>query len=227
MTGSILIAEDHAPTRYLRARVLTDAGYPIVESGCAATTVGAIMEGGSAIGLVLLDIGLPDGNGFDVCSQIKTTHPNLPIVLISAVYRTAHARREGLGAGADAYVVEPIPPARLLKLIRALTRPGQTTAGSPKAVFGTTMNGIIVWANEQAAALVNLGVRGVQGRDLLAFFNGDRARVRAEMAAAAAGEVCDFEASLRPRERKPVSVRVDLAASLHGQPADLEWTIEP
>ena len=68
-------------------------------------------------------------------------------------------------------------------------------------------------ANETAAALMNTGVRAMQGRDLLTFFNGDRARVRAEMTSAAAGQVCDFEASLRPRERKPLSVRVDLAAS--------------
>lgn len=94
------------------------------------------------------------------------------------------------------------------------------------STFGTTKNGIIVRANAQAAALVNVGVRGVQGRDLLAFFNGDRARVRAEMASAAAGEACDFEASLRPRDRKPVSVRVNLAAPLDGHPADLEWIIE-
>jgi DNA-binding response OmpR family regulator len=226
MMGSILIAEAHAPTRYLRARVLTDAGYSILESGCAAGTVSAIVDGGPAIGLVLLDVGLPDGNGFDVCSQIKAIRPDLPVVLISAVYRTAHARREGLVAGADAYVVEPTPPARLVKLIGALTTAGQATAESPRALFGTTKDGIIIWANEQAAALVNIGVRAVQGRDLLAFFNGDRARVRTEMASAAAGQVCDFDASLRPRERKPFSVRVDVAAALDQGPSELEWTIE-
>ena len=132
MMGSILIAEDHAPTRYLRARVLTEAGYSILESGCAATTVGAIKDGGPAIGLVLLDVGLPDGNGFDVCSQIKTTRPHLPVVLISAVYRSPHARRDGLGAGADAYIVDPTPPARLVKLIQALTAPEQA-CGSPES----------------------------------------------------------------------------------------------
>jgi CheY-like chemotaxis protein len=226
MMGSILIAEDDAPTRFLRARTLTDAGYSILESRCAASTVAAIVDGGSAIGLVLLDVGLPDGNGFDVCSQIKATRPDLPVVLISAVYRTAYARREGLGAGADAYLVEPTAPARLVKLIQALTVMGEARTGSPRAAFGTTKDGIIVSANESAAALVNVGLRAVLGRDLVAFFNGDRARVRAEMASATAGQVCDFGASLRPRERKPLSVRVDLAASLEGGPTELEWTIK-
>lgn len=225
MMGSILIAEDHAPTRYLRARVLTEAGYSILESGCAATTVGAIKDGGLAIGLVLLDVGLPDGNGFDVCSQIKTTRPHLPVVLISAVYRSPHARRDGFGAGADAYIVDPTPPARLVKLIQALTAPEQA-AVRPRAALVTTPHGIIVWADERAAALLNVGARALQGRDLLVFFNGDRARVRAEMASAAAGQVCDLEASLRPRDRKPVSVRVDLAVSLDGSPGELEWTVE-
>jgi hypothetical protein len=159
-------------------------------------------------------------------SGAAVRRPDLPVVLISAVYRTAYARRDGLGAGADAYVVEPTPPDRLVKLIRAPTTPGQANVERPRAVFGTTKNGIIVWVNEKAAALLNVGVRAVQGRDLLAFFNGDRARVRAEMASAAAGQVCDFDASLRPRERKPLSVRVELVTSLDGGPAELEWTIE-
>jgi hypothetical protein len=89
-----------------------------------------------------------------------------------------------------------------------------------------TTDGCIIWANAQAAALVNMGVRPMQGRDLLAFFNGDRPRVRTEMASAAAGQVCDFDASLRPRERKPVSVRVDLAPALDGGPSELQWSIE-
>jgi hypothetical protein len=148
------------------------------------------------------------------------------VVLISAVYRTAYARREGLGAGADAYVVEPTAPARLVKLIQALTVLDPRTAESPRAWFGTTEDGIIVSANESAAALVNVGIRALPGRDLVAFFNRDRARVRAEMASAGAGQVCDFDASLRPRERKPLNVRVDLAASLDGGQRELEWTIE-
>jgi DNA-binding response OmpR family regulator len=225
MIGSILIAEDHPPTRYLRARVLTDAGYSIQESACAATTIGAIVDGGSAIGLVLLDVGLLDGNGFDVCAQIKATRPELPVILISAVYRTGYARRDGLGAGADAYLVDPTAPARLVRAVQALTSPHAPTSRA-RAVIRTTRSGIIVSANETAAALMNTVVRAVQGRELLAFFNGDRARVGAEMAAAAAGQVCGSEASLRPRERKPLSVQADLAPSLDGGPSELGWTIE-
>ncbi len=172
-------------------------------------------------------LSLPDGSGFDVGSQIKTTRPDLPVVLkSSAVYRSAHARRDGFGAGADAYVGDPIPPARLVNLIQALTAPEQAPPDRPRAVLVTTPHGNIVSADERAAALLNVGVRALRGRDLLTFFNGDRARLRAETAAAAAGQVCDVDASLRPRDRKPVKVRVDLAVSLDGGPGELEWTIE-
>jgi PAS domain-containing protein len=171
-------------------------------------------------------LSLPEGSGFDVCSQIKTTRPDLPVVLSNAVYRSAHARRGGFGAGADAYVVDPTPPARLVNLTQALTAPEQAPADRPRAVLVTTPHGNIVSADERAAALLNVGIRALRGRDLLTFFNGDRARLRAETAAAAAGQVCDVDASLRPRDRKPVNVRVDLAASLDGGPGELEWTIE-
>ena len=53
MMGSILIADDHAPTRYVRARALTDAGYTIVESDSAAMTLDAISDGGPTLGLAL------------------------------------------------------------------------------------------------------------------------------------------------------------------------------
>jgi CheY-like chemotaxis protein len=223
--GSILIADDHAPTRYLRARILNDAGYSVVEAGCARTTLDATRHG-PPLSLVLLDVGLPDGDGFDVCSQIKATHPDLPVILISAVYRTAQARRGGLAAGADAYLVDPTPAARLLAQVRTLVAPAPADVPRPKAVIRTTSGGVIIWMNETAASLVNLSARAAQGRSVLPFFDGDRQRVQAELACATAGQVCEFEASVRPRDRKPVNVRVDLAVAPDGGPGELEWTIE-
>ena len=65
--------------------------------------------------LVLMDVGLPDGSGFDACERIKAARPTVPVVMISAVYRTTQSRRDAYAAGADAYLVEPVDPEVLVK----------------------------------------------------------------------------------------------------------------
>jgi DNA-binding response OmpR family regulator len=199
-----------------------EAGYSIIECVTGAAAIRTVADDGTTLGLVLLTVGLPDAHGFDVCARIKVAQPTLPVVLTSAMYRTAHARRDGLNAGADAYLIEPIHETRLVQVVRALTTPAEA-APPPAACLRTTENGIILWASETAAALLNL--KALPGRNLLTFFNGERGRVQTEMRRAAAGQVVDFKASLRPRDRKPLSVRLDLAAALDGEGSQLEWTI--
>ena len=72
----ILNVVDHAPTRYLRSRILEAAGFEVREAESAEQ---ALSSGLSATppDLVLLDVGLPDGDGFTVCQQLKTAHPNI------------------------------------------------------------------------------------------------------------------------------------------------------
>lgn len=92
---SILVADDYAPTRFLRSRILADAGFAVTETDSAEGTLSAVLGGETTPQLVLLDVQLPDGNGFEICERIKTANPVLPVVLISAIYRTADARRHG------------------------------------------------------------------------------------------------------------------------------------
>jgi DNA-binding response OmpR family regulator len=185
----------------------------------------AVRQRATDLALVLLDVGLPDGDGFDVCHEIKSSHPGLPVVLISSVYRSAHARRHGISAGADAYLVEPMSPERLVDTVRRLTSP-EAPADETPAVLRTTASGIIVSLNERGAALLNIAPRAASGRNLLTFLNGDRGRVQVEMARAAGGEVCEFDAPLRPRERRPLTIRVDLAPAVDGGPGELEWVVK-
>lgn len=73
---TVLNVDDHAPARFLRTRILQKAGFGVDEADCAA---GAIERAGNA-SLVLLDVRLPDADGFSVCEQVKKVAPTLPIV---------------------------------------------------------------------------------------------------------------------------------------------------
>ena len=223
----ILIVDDHEPGRFLRSRQLTAAGFTVTERSTAHDALEAVLSSASPPALVLLDVGLPDGDGFRVCQRIKEARPALPVILVSAIYRTTQARRDGFTAGADAYLVDPTPPDRLIATIRHFTSPDAAPAAQPEAIVRTSSSGIIRWTNQPGARMLNIGERAAAGRNLLTFFNGGRARLEMELLRAASGQVCEFQASLRPRERKPIDVLLDLAAPADGHADELEWLISP
>jgi DNA-binding response OmpR family regulator len=223
---SILIVDGNSTTRAARSRALKDAGCDMTEVRTGRAAIEALLSP-NAISLVLIEVGLPDGDGFDVCQQIKAAHPDLPVVLISAVYRSSQARRDGFTAGADAYLVEPMSPGRLIDTIRHLLTEDDGDVLRPSGVVRTTHSGCILWVNNIAARLLNIGERAAPGRNLLTFFNGNRELLQQEIGRAAGGQVCELEASLRPRERKPFDLRIDLSTPSDGQPGELEWLIEP
>jgi two-component system, OmpR family, catabolic regulation response regulator CreB len=78
---------------------------------------------------VLLDVGLPDGNGLDLCRELRSRWPSLPIVLLTARGEEMD-RVLGLELGADDYVTKPFSPRELCARVRALLRRSAATARS-------------------------------------------------------------------------------------------------
>ena len=83
-----------------------------------------------SIDLMILDIGLPDINGLELCKEVRKKH-KLPIIFLTA--RSAEIDRVvGLEIGADDYVVKPFSPRELCARVKAILRRTQTpTAGDP------------------------------------------------------------------------------------------------
>jgi DNA-binding response OmpR family regulator len=78
--------------------------------------------------LVLLDIGLPDGSGLDVCRELRSSS-NVPIIILSARGEEAD-RVVGLELGADDYVVKPFSAREVIARIRAVLRRASAPAGA-------------------------------------------------------------------------------------------------
>lgn len=72
--------------------------------------------------LVLLDLMLPDGDGLEFCCALKTLHPNLPVIMLTAKDKVSD-KVIGLELGADDYMVKPFETRELLARIRARLRP--------------------------------------------------------------------------------------------------------
>jgi DNA-binding response OmpR family regulator len=111
----ILLVEDEDAIAEPLAEGLRREGYEVER---AATAAGALAAG--AADLVLLDLRLPDGDGLDVCRQLRE-RSGVPIIVVTARGEEAD-RVVGLELGADDYVVKPFGLRELIARIRAVMR---------------------------------------------------------------------------------------------------------
>ena len=119
-TARILNVEDYAPSRYVRTRVLREAGFEVTEAETAAAALDVLRY--EQVSLVLLDMNLPDGTGAEICRQIRKDDSlaGLPVLIISATARGELDRLDGVRAGANVYLTEPVPPAVLISTVDSL-----------------------------------------------------------------------------------------------------------
>ena len=119
MLGTVLVVEDDAPIRRGLVDALAFAGYRPIEAGDGRRGLELALSG--APDLVLLDILLPQLDGFGVLEAIRRAHPSLPVILLTA--RGAEEDRvRGLRRGADDYVVKPFSTSELLARVEAVLR---------------------------------------------------------------------------------------------------------
>ena len=117
----ILNVDDAEAQRYAVARTLEGAGFTVWQ---AATGQEGLDKAAQLPDLVILDVKLPDINGFEVCRRLKANPETalIPVLHQSAMYVDSQFRVTGLEGGADAYLIHPIEPEELLATVRALLR---------------------------------------------------------------------------------------------------------
>ena len=121
----ILVLEDETSIRSFVVINLNRAGYEVIEAGTGAEAFEQLRINPD-IKVVVLDIMLPDTDGFEVCRKIRTADPHIGIIMLTA--RTQEMDKvTGLMTGADDYVTKPFSPAELTARIDALFR--RTGAG--------------------------------------------------------------------------------------------------
>ena len=123
----ILIIDDDTELCTLVARFLSTEGFAIDRAGDASQGIGLALSGCYA--LVMLDVMMPDLNGFDVLRRIRACS-RTPILMLTARGDT-HDRVLGLELGADDYLPKPYDPSELAARIRAILRRSESLqAGS-------------------------------------------------------------------------------------------------
>ena len=116
----VLILEDELNIRSFIVINLKRAGYEAIEAGTGQEALDQLLENPD-IGVAILDIMLPDIDGFEVCRRIRATSKQIGIIMLTA--RTQEMDKiTGLMTGADDYVTKPFSPAELTARIDALYR---------------------------------------------------------------------------------------------------------
>ena len=120
----LLLVEDDASIAEPLVAALRREGHDVEWSSTGANGLASV---GPEVDLVLLDLGLPDLDGLEVCRQLRQRLPDMPVLMLTARAEEVDAV-VGLDAGADDYVTKPFRLAELMARIRAALRRAPTPA---------------------------------------------------------------------------------------------------
>ena len=116
---SILVVDDDDGGRYATCRMLQHANFHVREAGDGVAALAALQEPPD---LVLLDLHLPDIDGFELCRRIKSDPETAAIRVLpfTAVFLTDDDRKRALSVGADGYLVRPFTAEQLVAAVNGL-----------------------------------------------------------------------------------------------------------
>jgi PAS domain S-box-containing protein len=155
----ILHVEDDPATRYATSRVLQREGFTVTEATTGEEGLKLLEQRPD---LVILDVNLPDLNGFEVCRRIKANPATatVPVLHLSASHVTDEAQARGLETGADGYLVQPVDPDVLVATVKALLRLRRAEEeyrsifeNAVEGIFQTTVDGRLAMANPALARM--------------------------------------------------------------------------
>jgi two-component system, OmpR family, response regulator RegX3 len=173
----ILVVEDDRGVAVSLADGLTDAGFDVSHAPTGRAALDA--EAAQDVDVVLLDLGLPDMDGRDVCRELRSRSSNVPIIMLTA-RSDEFDRVLGLELGADDYVTKPFSVRELVARIRAVTR--RTITGAVEIVEPDEPQTVGALSIDRRTRRVTLGDQQValtaKEFDLLAFLATDPGAVQ-------------------------------------------------
>ncbi|HEX6316529.1 MAG TPA: response regulator [Gemmatimonadaceae bacterium] len=120
--SKVLVVDDNPATLYATSRILRNAGFDVMTAETG--TLAVEMAHTHPVDLIVLDINLPDIDGFEVLRRVRAQPETstVRVVYLSASFVDDVHRVEGYEAGADAFLTHPVEPTVLVATIKALLR---------------------------------------------------------------------------------------------------------
>lgn len=219
----LMYVQEGGPARHARARLFRESGFQVVEAGSAREALTtATMQRPS---VALIDVKLPDSCGIVLCETLTRLHPGLPVLLVSTASLSAETQEAGLSAGAHGYVSDAVPAETIVQRVSTALN-GRPARNHTEMWVVTDNDGTILETSALGARLLSGTHRGLQRRNLIVFFEQDRDAWRAAMTRASAGELVFRSGRLRPKERRPLTVRVQIEKTADAARPMLLWTFQ-
>jgi len=166
---TILVVDDNPASRYATSRILRSAGFTVLE---AATGGEALTLAPQGADLVVLDVNLPDIDGFQVCRELRSKDETarIPVIHLSATFVQDVHKVRGLDAGADGYLTHPVEPPVLIATVNAFLRTRHAedamrrSEAKFRAIFDEAINGISLVSRELVFLEVNPAMCAILGR---------------------------------------------------------------
>jgi PAS domain S-box-containing protein len=166
--ANILVVDDNPAGRYSTSRILRAAGFTVME---AATGLDGLKNVADA-DAVVLDVNLPDIDGFEVCRRIRAQRQTsrVPVIHLSATFVKDVDKVQGLEAGADGYLTHPVEPPVLVATINAFLRARRAedemrqSEAKFRAIFDHALSGILLVSEDLACLEANPAMCHMVGR---------------------------------------------------------------
>jgi two-component system cell cycle sensor histidine kinase/response regulator CckA len=123
---SVLLVDDEGAVRRFAMRVLEREGFKIHEASDGAEALDLLRKGVAAFDVVVSDIVMPNLNGVELLLHLKSSHPELPVILMSG-YATAELAELGIAAPCGV-ITKPFPAERLVAEVQRCIKGAQTTS---------------------------------------------------------------------------------------------------
>ncbi|MER5217305.1 fused response regulator/phosphatase [Streptomyces sp. NPDC002838] len=165
---TVLVVDDVAASRYALGAVLRRAGHqvvPVASGNEALVELDVRLHTGTLPDVALVDVGLPDMSGFELCRRVKARPPMaaLPVVHFSAAAVGPGDRCRGLDAGGDAYLTVPAEPREIQAVVRAAVRGARRSNGAETLVHRLTLLSEAIVTVQSARTLRELAEAAADG----------------------------------------------------------------
>lgn len=122
---NVLVVEDDPAVRTLLKAVLENNGNTVTTEGTFSSGESAAVEGD--FNMIILDLGLPDGDGYNLCKTIRDRNVTTPVLILSGEHE-ADVKIKCLRVGADDYITKPFNTEELIARIEAIQRRALTSS---------------------------------------------------------------------------------------------------